>query len=150
MHAAGSVEAVTRQGRTRSTAICSSSCGNYMFNSRNVFALQRDSLKRTSLAERWAVRCEKTSCSSLPAIKAPRFARMPLRPWPSFPQPPWKPGILWLRVGCLPGYERHFESPFVNDQINPGLLSPAALALSSKLSPAQNACGRNRVRRTNP
>src|SRR5439155_2893669 len=140
----GQVNAVTKSGTNEFHGDLFEFVRNYKFNARNFFAPDRDNLKRNQYGgtlggplvknkifffggyQGTTTRSDRgTSIAYVPteAILAGDFR--------TFASP-----------ACNAGRQISLASPFVGNQISPSQYSKIALAIASKLPPAQDACGK--------
>ena len=148
MHAAGSVEAVTRAGTNQLHGDLFEFVRNYMFNSRNFFALKRDTLKRNQFGGTIGGPILKNKLFFFAGYQGTTIRADAAQTVTFVPTAAMEAGdfTVFASSACQTSNVT-LKAPFgtggyAANMINPALLSPAALALSSKLSPTQNPCGR--------
>lgn len=144
MHAAGAVQAVTRAGTNQFHGDAFEFVRNYLFNARNFFALQRDSLKRNQFGGVVGGPVKRNKVFFFAGYQGTTIRQDAASTNISFvPTAAMEMGnfTAFASAACQ-GTQVNLKAPFVNDTIAPSLLSPAALALAAKLPPAQNQCGR--------
>jgi hypothetical protein len=140
----GQVNAVTRSGTNEFHGNLFEFVRNYKFNARNSFATKRDTLKRNQFGGTLGGPVVKNKLFFFAAYQGTKTSTNPSDSIDFVPTPAVLAGdwTTFASPACNSGKTIALTAPFTGNRIDPALYSKAALAIASKLPPAQNECGK--------
>ena len=140
---AGSVSLVTKSGTNVMHGDLFEFVRNGIFNARNSFALKRDTLKRNQYGGTIGGPILKNKLFFFSGYQGTTIRSDPTSLISTVPTPAMLTGDFTTITSpaCNGGRQITLRAPFVNNRIDPALLSKAALKLASKLPQATNSCG---------
>ena len=140
----GQVNAVTKSGTNELHGNAFDFVRNYIFNARNFFSPSRDNLKRNQFGGTLGGPILKNRLFFFGAYQGTRTRANPGDNIAYVPTDAMLAGD-WTAItspACNAGRQINLAAPFVNNQINPSLLSKPALNITSRLPKAQDECGK--------
>jgi hypothetical protein len=144
MKSGGAVNAVTKSGTNEFHGDLFEFVRNYKFNARDYFAVNRDSLKRNQYGGTIGGPIARNKLFFFGAYQGTRTRSDPGTTIRYVPTAAMLAGDFRTFASplCNAGRQIALRAPFVNNQINPTLYSPAAMKLAAKLPKGQDECGR--------
>jgi hypothetical protein len=140
VHSGAAVNAVTRSGTNAFHGDLFEFIRNGDFNARNFFAAKRDSLKRNQYGGTAGGRIIKDKLFFFGGYQGTRTRQDPAATTPAvIPTAQMLAGDFTAFASC---YKLNLPSPFVDNKIDPALLSKAAINISKRLPTTSNPCGR--------
>src|SRR5262245_50089323 len=145
MKSGGSVNGVTKSGTNELHGDAFEFVRNYLFNARNFFARQRDSLKRNQFGGTLGGPILRNKLFFFGGYQGTRTRTDPGDSTGFVPTPAMLAGD-WTAItspACNAGRQIALRAPFsANNTIDPALFSKAAVAISKKFPVAQDQCGK--------
>jgi len=116
---------------------------NYVFNGRDYFATKNDGLKRNQFGGVIGGPIKKDKMFFFTGYQGTLLRQSPAETTVFVPTPQMLAGdfTTFASAACQNGRPVTLRAPFVNNTINPSLLSPAALKIAARLPKALDACG---------
>jgi hypothetical protein len=116
---------------------------NYVFNGRDAFATTNDGLKRNQFGGVIGGPIKKDKMFFFTAYQGTLIRQAPVATTVFVPTPQMFAGdfTAFASPACQNGRQVTLRGPFVNNRVDPGLFSPAALKIAAKLPKAFDACG---------
>jgi len=145
LHSAAAVNAVTKSGTNAFHGDAFEFVRNYLFNARNFFALQRDSLKRNQFGGTLGGPIRKNKLFFFGAYQGTITRQNGITNTMIIPTQAMVGGdfTAYASAACqASGKPLALPAPFVNNKISPALLSTPALNLVAKLPTTPDPCGR--------
>ena len=141
-HSGAVVNAVTKSGTNAFHGDVFEFLRNYSLNARDYFATRTDGLKRNQYGGVIGGPIKKDKLFFFVGYQGTRVRQTPISSTQFVPTPQTLLGdfTAFASAACQ-GTTKTLKAPFVNNQINPALLSPAAVKIAAKLPTALNACG---------
>src|SRR4029077_13627061 len=117
---------------------------NYGVNARDFFAVKQDGLKRNQFGGTIGGPIKKDKLFFFLGYQGTLIRQTPISNVTFVPTPQMLGGdfTTFASPACQNGRTIALRAPFVNNQIAPALLSPAALKIAARLPKALDACGR--------
>src|SRR5205085_12624352 len=140
---AGSVSLVTKSGTNDIHGDLFEFVRNGIFNARNSFALRRDTLKRNQFGGTVGGPIIKNKLFFFSGYQGTTIRSDPTSLISTVPTAAMYAGDFTAITSpaCNGGRQITLKGPFVNNRIDPALISKAALKLTGKLPQATNCCG---------
>jgi hypothetical protein len=144
MKSAGTVSLVTKSGTNELHGDLFEFVRNGMFNARNAFALQRDTIKRNQFGGTAGGAILQNKLFFFAGYQATRVRQDPSDTISYVPTPAMMAGdfTTFASAACNGGRSISLKAPFANNRIDPALLSKPALQFSTKLPTALDGCGK--------
>src|SRR5579871_1286468 len=142
-HSAAVVNAVTKSGTNAFHGDAFEFLRNYDMNARDYFATQRDGLKRNQFGGTFGGPIQKDKLFFFAGYQGTVVRQTPIAGQTFVPTQQMLAGDFTTitSAACQNGKAITLKAPFVNNQISPSLLSPAALKIAAHLPAPQNNCG---------
>ena len=142
-HSAAVVNAVTKSGTNQFHGDAFEFLRNYGMNARDFFATQRDGLKRNQFGGTFGGPIQKDKLFFFAGYQGTIVRQTPISTSTYVPTAQMLAGDFTAvtSAACNNGRAITLRAPFVNNQIDPKLLSPAALKISAHLPTPLNSCG---------
>ena len=143
-HSAGAVNAVTKSGTNEYHGDAFEFIRNYHFNARNFYAASRDSLKRNQFGGTFGGPIQKDKLFFFIGYQGTILRSNPTQASSFIPTPQMMSGDFTTVASppCNGGRQITLRAPFVNNQISPGLFSPAAVKMMTFYPPTSDPCGK--------
>ena len=143
-HSAGAVNVVTKSGTNEFHGNVFEFIRNYIFNARNFFATTRDSLKRNQFGGTFGGPILKDKLFLFLGYQGNIIRSNPSQSSSFIPTAQMLAGDFSTITSplCNGGRSISLRTPFVNNQISPALLSPAALKMMTFYPPTTDPCGK--------
>ena len=144
MHSGGEVSAVTKSGTNAFHGDLFEFARNGAFNARDFFATKTDGLKRNQFGGTIGGPIVKNKMFFFAGYQGTTIRQTPINNVTFVPTPQMLAGdfTTFASPACNGGRQITLRAPFVNNAVNPSLLSPAALNISARLPKPLDACGR--------
>jgi hypothetical protein len=144
MHSGAAVNAVVKSGTNAFHGDAFEFVRNNAFNARDFFAVKDDGLKRHQFGGTIGGPIKKDRAFFFTGYQGTTIRQTPVNNTVFVPTPQMLAGdfTTFASAACQNGRPVTLRAPFVNNQINPALLSKAAVNISSRLPKALDACGR--------
>jgi len=144
MHSGASVSAVMRSGTNAIHGDLFEFVRNYAFNGRDFFAARNDGLKRNQFGGTVGGPIAKDKMFFFAGYQGTMIRQTPIETTVFVPTPQMLTGdfTTFASAPCQNGRPITLRAPFVDNRVNPGLFSPAALKITARLPNALDACGR--------
>jgi len=142
-HSAGAVNAVTKSGTNSLHGSLFEFVRNGALNARNAFALAQDSLKRNQYGGTVGGPIVNNKLFFFGAYQGMKVRATPTPRFANIPTPAMAAGD-WTAVtspACNGGRQLNLRTPFLNNRIDPALISPVALNLLKRLPTPTDPCG---------
>jgi hypothetical protein len=142
---AGTVSLVTKQGTNQFHGDAFEFVRNGAFNARNAFAVKRDSIKRNQFGGTLGGPILTNRVFFFGGYQGTTFRQAPSDQISLVPTAAMLVGdfTAYTSPACNAGQQITLKAPFVNNRIDPSLLSPAALTLTKTMNiPSADPCGR--------
>jgi hypothetical protein len=143
-HSGAAVSAVMKSGTNGFHGDLFEFVRNYGVNARDFFATKQDGLKRNQFGGTLGGPIEKDKLFFFLGYQGTLIRQTPISNVTFVPTPQMLAGdfTMFASPACQNGRTIALRAPFVNNQINPASLSPAAVKIAAKLPKALDACGR--------
>jgi Carboxypeptidase regulatory-like domain len=141
MRSGGGVNAVTKSGTNDYHGDLFEFVRNYKFNARNFFAAKRDTLKRNQYGGTLGGPIVKNKLFFFGGYQGTKTRSDPNDTISYVPTAAMLAGDFTTFASAACGRAVTLGAPFVNNRVNPALLSPAAVKVAARLPAAQNDCG---------
>jgi Carboxypeptidase regulatory-like domain len=137
------VNAVTKSGTNAFHGDAFEFIRNYDLNARDFFAAGRDGLKRNQFGGTFGGPFKKDKIFFFLGYQGATVRQTPIAAPTFVPTPQMFLGdfTTFASPQCQNGKQVALKAPFVNNQVSPSLMSPAAIKIAKLLPPALNACG---------
>lgn len=144
MHASGAVSVVTKAGTNDFHGNLFEFVRNYKFNARNFFARKRDTLKRNQFGGTLGGPIIANKLFFFAGYQGTVVRQDPAENTSFVPTAAMLAGDFTAVTSpaCNVGRQITLRAPFVNNRLDPALLSRAALNVAAKLPKTQDPCGR--------
>ncbi len=144
IHSAAAVNAVTKSGTNDFHGDLFEFVRNGKFNARNFFAAKRDTLKRNQFGGTIGGPIVKNKVFFFSGYQGTITRSDPPETISFIPTPAMMQGdfTAFASPACNAGRQLALRAPFVNNQLNPGLFSKAAVNLVNKLPKTNDPCGK--------
>src|SRR6266581_1017792 len=144
MHSGAAVNAVTKSGTNAFHGDLFEFLRNGAFNARDVFATKGDSLKRHQFGGTVGGPLQRDKVFFFAGYQGTTTRQTPVNNTVFVPTPQMLAGdfTTFASPACQNGRQIMLRAPFVDNQINPASLSPAALRIAARLPRALDACGK--------
>jgi hypothetical protein len=141
----GSVSAVTKSGTNDLHGDAFEFVRNYIFNARNFFAAQRDSLKRNQYGGTLGGPVKQNKLFFFGGYQGTQIRTNPATTIAYVPTTATLAGdfTAFASPACNAGKPTALKGAFVNNQIDPALFSKAAVDIAGRLPKATDECGTN-------
>ncbi|PWT99915.1 MAG: hypothetical protein C5B51_26175 [Terriglobia bacterium] len=143
-HSGAAVSAVMKSGTNALHGDVFEFVRNYGVNARDFFATKQDGLKRNQFGGTLGGPIRKDKLFFFLGYQGTLIRQTPISNVTFVPTPQMLTGdfTAFASPACQNGRTIALRAPFVNNQINPALLSPAALKIAARLPKALDVCGR--------
>jgi hypothetical protein len=143
MHSGAAVNAVTKSGTNDFHGDLFEFVRNNAFNARDFFATKNDGLKRNQFGGTIGGPILKNKMFFFAGYQGTTIRQTPNNNVTFVPTAQMLAGdfTAFASPACNGGRQITLRAPFVNNMVDPSLLSPAALKISARLPRALNACG---------
>ena len=143
MHSGAAVSAVLKSGTNAFHGDAFEFVRNNDFNARDFFAVTRDNLKRNQFGGTIGGPLQKDKLFFFAGYQETTTRQSAQSTIEFVPTPQMLAGdfTTFASPACNNGRQVTLKAPFVNNQINPALFSPAALKIAARLPQARDACG---------
>jgi len=144
MHSGASVNGVTKSGTNAIHGDLFEFVRNQKFNARDFFALRNDGLKRNQFGGTIGGPIKKDKVFFFTGYQGTTIRQDPVETTTFVPTAQMLAGdfTTFASPACQNGRQIALRAPFVNNTINPALLSPAAVKIAARLPKPFDACGR--------
>jgi Carboxypeptidase regulatory-like domain len=144
MHSGGAVNAVTRSGTNEFHGSAFEFVRNYLFNARNFFAINRDSLKRNQFGGTVGGPIVKNKLFFFGGYQGTKTRSDPGDTIRFVPTAAMLTGDFSTIASpaCNGGRQINLSAPFANNRIDPAQFSKAAVNIANKLPKVQDPCGK--------
>ena len=144
MHSGGDVSGVTRSGTNAFHGDVFEFVRNGVFNARDFFATRNDGLKRNQFGGTIGGPILKNKMFFFAGYQGTTIRQTPINNTVFVPTPQMLAGdfTTFASPACNSGRQITLKAPFINNVVDPALLSPAALNISARLPKALDGCGR--------
>jgi hypothetical protein len=144
MKSSGSVSLVTKSGTNQFHGDAFEFVRNGKFNARNAFASKRDTIKRNQFGGTIGGPISKNKLFFFGGYQGTIVRQDPSDLTSFVPTPAMMTGdfTAFTSPQCNAGRQVSLRAPFVNNQVNPALYSPAAVKIAGKLTQTSDPCGR--------
>jgi hypothetical protein len=142
-HSAATINAVTKSGTNSFHGDAFEFLRNYGMNARDYFATRRDGLKRNQFGGTFGGPIQKDKLFFFVGYQGTVVRQTPISSSTYVPTAQMLAGDFTTvtSAACNNGKAITLKAPFVNNQISPSLLSPAALKVAAHLPTPLNSCG---------
>ena len=144
MHSAGSVNLVTKSGTNDLHGDLFEFVRNGKFNARNIFALQRDSIKRNQFGGTVGGPLVKNKLFFFGGYQGTTIRQDPANTITNVPTAEMLAGdfTTFASPACNGGRQITLRAPFVNNRIDPAQFSKVALNVLSRFPASNDPCGK--------